>query len=59
MAREEHLLATCHCETCNRSFHPLGIARHRAAHRDKAENCTIEYDDGRIVDHFFARQEVK
>lgn len=50
----EHILATCHCLTCNKSFHSLGIARHRAMHREREENCTIEYKDGRIIDHFFA-----
>jgi hypothetical protein len=28
------------CDTCGRAFNSLGIARHRAMHRDRHENCT-------------------
>jgi hypothetical protein len=37
---------TCYCHTCDRWFHYLGIARHRAAHRDKKETCKITYTNG-------------
>lgn len=30
-----------YCKNCKRKFHPLGIARHRAMHRDKKEDCVI------------------
>ena len=43
----------CSCETCHRRFHHLGITRHRAMHRDKKENCTIIYSDGKRVTHIF------
>ncbi len=36
----------CYCYTCKKWFHYLGIARHRAMHRDKKENCKISYTDG-------------
>lgn len=36
----------CYCHTCGRSFHSLGIARHRAAHRDRRETCTITFSNG-------------
>lgn len=29
------------CETCKRSFKPLGIANHRAMHRRNKQDCTI------------------
>ncbi|GAG89398.1 unnamed protein product [marine sediment metagenome] len=35
-----------YCETCKKTFHPLGIARHRAMHRDKREDCIIQYTRG-------------
>jgi len=35
----------CYCFTCDRYFHSLGIARHRASHRDKKENCKIRFSD--------------
>lgn len=37
---------TCCCETCGKYFHYLGIARHRAMHRDRREDCVIEYTHG-------------
>ena len=36
----------CYCHTCKKSFHYLGIARHRAKHRDKKENCEISFTNG-------------
>jgi len=36
----------CYCYTCGKSFHYLGIARHRAKHRDKRQNCKISYTNG-------------
>jgi hypothetical protein len=36
----------CFCGTCNKEFHYLGIARHRAKHRDKKETCIITYTYG-------------
>lgn len=38
----------CYCYTCKREFHYLGIARHRAMHRDKKEDCEILFSDGSI-----------
>lgn len=38
----------CHCFTCDKDFHHLGIARHRAMHREKGEPCRIEFSDGSI-----------
>lgn len=37
---------TCYCYTCKRAFHYLGIARHRAAHRERLETCIIRYSNG-------------
>lgn len=39
-------MKTCKCHTCNRWFHPLGIMRHRAMHRDRQEDCRITYTHG-------------
>lgn len=44
----------CYCHTCDKSFHSLGIARHRAMHRDRQEECKITYDDGFTYNHDFA-----
>ena len=41
----------CYCYTCKKSFHYLGIARHRAMHRDKKENCEITYTNGDTYKH--------
>ncbi len=37
---------TCYCSTCKKWYHPMGIARHRAMHRDKREDCTIRFTRG-------------
>ena len=49
----------CYCHTCSRLFHYLGIARHRAAHRDRLENCTIRYSKGDTYDHNYANPEAE
>ena len=36
----------CTCHTCNRTFHYLGITRHRAMHREKREDCEITFTHG-------------
>lgn len=45
----------CYCHTCKRGFLPLGIARHRAMHRDKKEDCKISYSDGYTYEHNYSR----
>ena len=35
-----------YCQTCKKFYASLGIARHRAMHRDKKEDCVIELSDG-------------
>jgi hypothetical protein len=42
---------TCICYTCVKTFHYLGIARHRAMHRDKKEDCKITYANGETLIH--------
>lgn len=37
-----------YCRTCSKQLHPLGIARHRAMHRDKKEYCEIRTPMGQI-----------
>jgi len=46
----------CYCFTCHRWFHYLGIARHRAAHRDKKEDCKIRCADGKTYIHEFSKR---
>jgi len=36
----------CYCCNCRKWFHYLGIARHRAMHRDKREDCMITMTSG-------------
>lgn len=43
----------CHCYTCGKDFHHLGIMSHRAAHRNRRETCKIMYSDGRVLEHRF------
>ena len=46
----------CFCHTCDREFHHLGIARHRAKHRDKHENCTIQFSTGQTIKYTFEKK---
>jgi len=46
----------CYCHTCEKYFHYLGIARHRAAHRARQEDCRIEYTNGDTYRHNFKRK---
>jgi len=45
----------CHCFTCGRDFHYLGITRHRAMHRDKKEKCKIMYTYGDTYIHDYSK----
>lgn len=36
----------CHCHTCAKDFHYLGINSHRAKHRRNKEDCKITYTYG-------------
>ncbi len=40
-------------------FHVLGIARHRAMHRDNREDCIIEYTNGDAYEYTFSNRPVK
>ena len=39
-------MGLCHCFTCKKDIQSLGIARHRAMHRDKKQDCTIQFTHG-------------
>ncbi|MDY3947432.1 MAG: hypothetical protein SOZ40_05575 [Ezakiella sp.] len=45
---------TCYCWTCDEFFSNFGIARHRAMHRDRKENCTITYGGCGTITHQFS-----
>lgn len=46
---------TCFCFTCDIAFHYLGIATHRAMHRDRGEDCRIKYTNGNIETSYFSK----
>jgi hypothetical protein len=46
--------ADCYCHECRLWVHHLGIASHRAAHRNRNEDVTIRYKDGHIMRHMFS-----
>lgn len=48
-------MASCTCHTCGKRYASLGIARHRAMHRDKGEDCEITYKNGERWKHNFAK----
>ena len=45
----------CHCHTCDKDFHYLGITRHRAMHKDKNEDCKITYTHGDTYLHEYSK----
>ena len=45
----------CCCHTCEKDFHCLGIARHRAMHRDRREDCEITCTNGDTYMHEYSR----
>lgn len=47
----------CYCLKCDKYFSPLGVARHRAMHRDKGENCSIIFSDGRREDYTYEEKD--
>lgn len=48
-------MALCYCKTCKKTFHHLGIMRHKAMHRDNKEDCEIEFSDGSIRIYKFSK----
>lgn len=46
----------CYCHTCDKEFNSFGIARHRAMHRDKKEDCKITYKNGETINHRFNKK---
>lgn len=44
----------CHCFTCDKDFHYLGINSHRAKHRRNKEDCKIRYTYGNIQTFIFS-----
>lgn len=46
----------CYCHTCKKDFHYLGIARHRAMHRDKKEDCVISFTNDKKYRYEYGEQ---
>ena len=46
----------CYCHTCRKSFHYLGIARHRTSHKERHEDCKITYTCGDTYLHQYGRK---
>jgi len=45
----------CYCHTCDKNIHYLGIARHRAAHRNRREDCKITFSSGNTWTYKFSK----
>jgi hypothetical protein len=43
----------CHCYTCDKDIHHLGIMSHRAMHRRRNENCKIQFSSGETFTYKF------
>lgn len=44
----------CYCYTCSKAMHRLGVARHRAMHREKKTDCKIKFSGGQIFSWSYA-----
>lgn len=44
----------CYCYTCSKAMHHLGVARHRAMHREKKTDCKIKFSGGQIFSWSYA-----
>lgn len=44
----------CYCHTCDKDFHPMGIASHRAGHRRRKEDCKITFTNGDTFSYSYA-----
>ena len=53
------IVKNCYCHTCKRSFHYLGITRHRAMHRARKEDCKITYTHGYTYIYKFSKGDPK
>ncbi len=40
-------MKTCYCVTCDKALHPMGVAGHRAMHKRRKQNCTIQVTSGK------------
>ena len=49
----------CYCHTCDKWFHWLGITRHRAAHRDRHEDCKITFTHGDTYEWHYSKSKPK
>ena len=49
----------CYCYTCKKNFNSLGIARHRAMHRDKEEYCKIQLSTGKLYEYHYDKSEAE
>lgn len=49
----------CFCHTCGCGFNHLGIARHRAGHRDRKEDCKITFSKGDTYVYNYSRSQTK
>ena len=49
----------CYCHTCKKEYHHLGIARHRAMHRDNKEKCVITFSTGKTYTFDFSKWRIK
>lgn len=47
---------TCYCRKCAKCFHPLGIMRHIAMHRDRGEDITVTFTHGDTYNYHFRKE---
>lgn len=48
---------TCHCQTCDKWFDPLGIAVHRKSHKKRGEDVKITFTNGNTYSWKYSKNE--
>lgn len=56
-ARRLEIAKTCYCHTCKKELHYLGVAKHRAMHRNKKQDCKITYTHGDTYEYAYSKKE--
>jgi hypothetical protein len=57
--KRREMIRDCYCHTCEEEYHHMGIQSHRAKHRNRLEDCTITYSNGKTCTNEFSKYRPK
>ena len=50
-------MADVYCITCKKTMSSFGIARHRAMHKDRKEDCEIVFSDSTVKKYNYSKDD--